>query len=240
MQMTQEIQAYTKVELIRQQIIPLPGRPAAMLAPDLAEIYETNTRMVHQAVRRNPERFPEPEFVFRPTLEEMAILRTQFEAAKFPRGELGSEKVLGYLAKARTPPALFTRMGANMLSAVLKSPVAAQRAVQIMRAFSKAEEAATGHVPPAPAWRSSDVVVMRKDARLAELERQVVQKDMLIDFMARSQRVTKKELTAPEMAEISRLFLAGVEEKAIARRLGRQEHTVRVWIRHAGLRQKAG
>jgi len=114
---------------IQNKIINLPNRPPVMLAQDAAEVYEVSAKQVNQAVKRNQERFPKPDFCFRLSAEEVEIIRSQ-NVTKFYAGE-------------QYRPMAFTRMGANMLSAVLKSPVAAARAVQIMRAFSTLEEAAT-------------------------------------------------------------------------------------------------
>ena len=47
-----------------------------MLDRDLAELYEVETKVFNQAVRRNIERFPE-EFMFQLTTEEFEILRSQ-------------------------------------------------------------------------------------------------------------------------------------------------------------------
>ena len=118
------------VSAIQAKIIRLPQRPPFMLAKDLAEIYECNPEQIGQAVRRNPDRFPE-DFCFILTAAEIGSL--QNEGTPHLRGQ----------AQARA----FTRLGANMLSAVLKSKVAAARCVQIMRAFSALEEAVPAGAP---------------------------------------------------------------------------------------------
>ena len=94
-----------------------------MLAQSLAHIYQVEPRQVMQAVKRNPERFPE-DFLFQLTDVEIEILKSQNVILHSPRAK----------------PVGFYREGANMLSTVLKSPVATQRAVDIMRAFSAVEE----------------------------------------------------------------------------------------------------
>ncbi len=99
-----------------------------MLDRDLAEVYGTETKFINRAVDRNPERFPE-DFVFQLTPDE-------FERVRFQNGTSQSFQTVAYA------PHAFTREGANMLSAVLKTKVAAKRSVQIMRAFSAMEKAA--------------------------------------------------------------------------------------------------
>ncbi len=116
-----------KVEDIKGLILELRGQ-RVMLDRDLAILYEVPTKVLNQAVKRNKERFPK-DFVFRLTKEEFNLLRSQFVT-------------LGWWQKKFTySPFVFTRNGANMLSAVLKSPIAIKRSIQIMRAFSALEEA---------------------------------------------------------------------------------------------------
>ncbi|QTA93571.1 ORF6N domain-containing protein [Desulfonema magnum] len=112
------------VKEIKSQIITLPGRPPAMLDRDLAEIYGTETKKLNQAVKRNPDRFPE-DFCFQLTENEVNILRSQSVTAISPM--------------SRTLPYAYTREGCNMMSACLETPVAVKRSVFIMRAFSAME-----------------------------------------------------------------------------------------------------
>ena len=115
------------VQTIQNLIVSLPNRPKAMLAKDLADIYQTEPKRINEAVKRNPKRFP-ADFVFQATKEEVEILRSQNATFKQFQG------VITYL------PYLFTREGANMLSAVLNSDIAVERSVQIVRAFSQMED----------------------------------------------------------------------------------------------------
>ena len=110
------------VQQIQQWIRCLPQRMPFLLAQDLAIIYEDEVKHINQAVKRNPKRFPD-DFVFQLTNEEVKILKSQNVTLHSPRAN----------------PYGFYREGANMLSAVLRSNVAIQRSVQIMRAFSAME-----------------------------------------------------------------------------------------------------
>ncbi|MBF0628542.1 MAG: ORF6N domain-containing protein [Magnetococcales bacterium] len=123
-------QQLVTLQTIQNAIVTLPGREPFMLGQDLAAIYETEPRAVVQAVKRNPDRFPE-DFVFRLSDDETTFLKSQFVTSNLS-GKANRENPLG-----------FTRSGANMLSTVLKSPVAVQRSVEIMRAFSALEDRAT-------------------------------------------------------------------------------------------------
>lgn len=113
---------------IQTQIITLPNRPPAMLASNCAAIYEVETRQVNQAVRRNPDRFPE-HFCFRLSDNEVSALVSQNVIPSI-------HSFGGHL------PWMFSRYGANQLSTVLKSKVAASRSIQIIEAFSALEEMA--------------------------------------------------------------------------------------------------
>ena len=94
-----------------------------MLDSDLATIYEcvNGVKSINLAVKRNLERFPE-DFYFQLNEDEISNLRFQNETANVSN-------------MARTLPYAFTEQGVAMLSAVLKTNVASQVSVKIMRAF---------------------------------------------------------------------------------------------------------
>ena len=94
-----------------------------MLDSDLATIYEcvNGVKSINLAVKRNLERFPE-DFYFQLNEDEISNLRFQNETANVSN-------------MARTLPYAFTEQGIAMLSAVLKTNVASQVSVHIMRAF---------------------------------------------------------------------------------------------------------
>lgn len=96
-----------------------------MLDSDLASLYEVETKVLNQAVKRNIDRFPH-DFMFQLTNEELEVLRSQFVTTKF--------------SKTRTTPYAFTEHGVAMLSSVLKSKIAIQINIEIMRTFTKLRE----------------------------------------------------------------------------------------------------
>lgn len=118
------VQTEIVVRDIQNMIITLPNRPAAMLDRDLATLYGTDTRSINQAVKRNPNRFPD-DFMFQTNRNETKVLISQ--------------SVISKESTLKTTPHLFTREGANMLSAVLHTDIAIERSIQIMRAFSAIE-----------------------------------------------------------------------------------------------------
>lgn len=98
-----------------------------MLDFDLAELYEVETRVLNQAVKRNIDVFPE-DFMFRLTLGEWEGMSSQFVMTypeKRPKTAL---------------PLAFTEHGVTMLANVLKSKKARQTSVSIVRAFITLKE----------------------------------------------------------------------------------------------------
>lgn len=91
-----------------------------MLDFDLAELYETETKRLKEAVRRNIGRFPS-DFMFELNVAEFESLRTQFASSN--RGG------------TRYLPFVFTEQGVAMLASVLNSPKAIEVNIQIVRAF---------------------------------------------------------------------------------------------------------
>ncbi len=93
-----------------------------MLDFDLAMLYETETKNLKQAVRRNIKRFPE-DFMFQLTKEEALSLKSHFATSSW--------------GGVRKLPRVFTQEGVAMLSNVLNSERAIMVNIQIMRAFAQ-------------------------------------------------------------------------------------------------------
>ena len=107
---------------IEASILTVRGR-RVILASELAKIYDVETRVLNQAVKRNLERFPS-DFMFQLTAAEAESLIFQFGRAKGRGGR-------------RHRPYAFTEQGVAMLSSVLNSPRAVKVNIAIMRAFVK-------------------------------------------------------------------------------------------------------
>jgi hypothetical protein len=108
-----------------------------MLDTDLAELYQVETKVLKQAVRRNMERFP-PDFMFELSENEYNLLkdslRSQFVTS--------NEPVKG---GSRYMPFAFTEQGVAMLSSVLRSHTAITVNIAIMRAFVLLRQMVTGY-----------------------------------------------------------------------------------------------
>ncbi len=104
-----------------------------MLDFDLAELYEVETRVLNQSVKRNIKRFPE-DFMFQLTQKELESLISQFVMSNDVNSSqfaISSKKRGGN----RKLPYAFTEQGLAMLSGILNSEKAINVNIAIMRAF---------------------------------------------------------------------------------------------------------
>jgi hypothetical protein len=108
-----------ELQLIQNKIFEIRGH-RVMMDFDLAEMYEVETKVLKQAVKRNVSRFP-PDFMFEITAKEWESLRSQIVTSN--RGGI------------RYMPYAFTEQGVAMLSSVLRSERAIEVNIQIIRAF---------------------------------------------------------------------------------------------------------
>ena len=108
---------------IQNMIYTFRGRQV-MIDRDLAYLYNVETKVLNQAVKRNLNRFPE-HFRFQLTEEEYENLRSQIVTSS----EVNTHGGRRYM------PYVFTEQGIAMLSAVLKSDVAVEVSIKIMNSF---------------------------------------------------------------------------------------------------------
>ena len=93
-----------------------------MLDFDIAELYEVETKVLNQAVKRNKDRFPK-DFMFRLTVAEWQELRSQIVTASPDK------------RNTKATPFAFTEHGVTMLASVLRSEKAIKMNIAIVRAF---------------------------------------------------------------------------------------------------------
>ena len=112
-------------EKVESLIYEIRGQQV-MLDSDLGRLYEcaNGTKTINQAVKRHRDRFPE-DFCFQLTHEEYENLKSQ----------LGTSSLGNSYGGVRKMPYVFTEHGASMLSAVIKTEVAAKVSIKIVRAF---------------------------------------------------------------------------------------------------------
>ena len=101
-----------------------------MLDKDLADLYQVTTGNLNKAVKRNIKRFP-PDFMFQLTNAEFEELKAYLIFQNGTSSWGGTRKL----------PFAFTREGIAMLSGILRSEVAVQANINIMRAFFQMQEA---------------------------------------------------------------------------------------------------
>jgi hypothetical protein len=110
--------------LVQNLIHEIRGQKV-MLDSDLARLYQVETKVLNQAVKRNIKRFPE-DFMFQLDNKEFANLKSQIVTSSW--------------GGRRTPPLAFTEEGIAMLSSVLHSDIAIAANISILRAFVKVRE----------------------------------------------------------------------------------------------------
>ena len=90
---------------------------------DVAELYGVETKRVNEAVRNNPDKFPE-DYMFTLTTDEAEDLRSKISTTKVS-------------SKSRYYPKVFTEKGLYMLATILKSKRAQDVTFAIIETFAK-------------------------------------------------------------------------------------------------------
>lgn len=106
---------------IENMIYEIRGKQV-MLDSDLAKLYHVGTKRINEAVKNNPQKFPE-RFSWKLTNEEKINLWSKFSTANIN-------------SMSRTTPRVFTEQGVAMLATILKSKIAIEVSIQIMDAFA--------------------------------------------------------------------------------------------------------
>ena len=113
-----------KFEQVESKVLEIRG-VKVILDSDLAELYGVETKRINEAVRNNPDKFPEG-YLFELTKSEWAVLKSKFSTSN--RG-----------GKVKLPTA-FTEKGLYMLATILKSQQAVQTTIAIIETFAKIRE----------------------------------------------------------------------------------------------------
>ena len=117
-------------------MLPVRGQQV-LIDRDVAALYGVETKRINEAVRNNPDKFPEG-YIFELTeaeTEEVKAITAKnddFEDEKFDRKTISS--------KTRYAPKAFTDRGLYMLATILKSPRATQTTIAIIDTFAKVKE----------------------------------------------------------------------------------------------------
>jgi len=118
-----------ELQIIQSKIYEIRGN-RVMLDFDLAGLYEVETRVLNQAVKRNIKRFPS-DFMFQLTNREFDNLMSQI--------------VISSWGGTRKLPYAFTEHGVTMPASILRSEKATEINIQIVRAFIALRQYAIGY-----------------------------------------------------------------------------------------------
>ena len=174
---------------IQRKIYEIRGQKV-ILDRDLAALYQVETRVLNQAVKRNLERFPE-DFMFQLTKEEWENLRSQIVTSsdtEFLRSQnvtldenWKSQFVTSNSIKmgVRKMPYAFTEHGVVMLASLLRSEIAVTMSVQITRAFV--------------AMRRTIAALASTESKIELLNERVEKLNMYIEDILRDQNEINEE-----------------------------------------------
>ncbi|MDP8171504.1 ORF6N domain-containing protein [Pasteurella skyensis] len=115
----------SKIHIIRDKQV--------MLDRDLALLYGVETKRINEAVRNNPDKFPD-DFYFEASNIETSFLRSKISTLKNGRGQ-----------HSKYNPRLFTEQGVYMLATILKSKAASEVTVSIIRTFADMRKILANH-----------------------------------------------------------------------------------------------
>lgn len=117
---------YVNIKDVEDKIVIIRGLHV-LLDRDVATLYQVETKRVNEAVRNNPERFPD-DYMFELSVEESSVLRSKFSTLEQREGK-GRYSKYNYKA--------FTEKGLYMLATVLKSQKAIEATFAIIETFAK-------------------------------------------------------------------------------------------------------
>lgn len=133
--MKNELAIQNKQEAVQSKIMEIRGQ-RVLLDRDVAELYGVETKMINQAVRRNPDKFPYG-YTFVLDNHEVADLRSQNVTATLQSAE---NKPVTFSHRNQHNPVAFTEKGLYMLATILKSPQAVATTLAIIETFTQVRE----------------------------------------------------------------------------------------------------
>lgn len=122
--MKQSLQSVREAD-IESYLMELRGKKV-LIDRDVALLYGVETKRVNEAVKNNPERFPEG-YVIELNDKEIQMLRSKFSTTNLS-------------FKVRYAPKAFTEKGLYMLATILKSPRAVDTTIAIIESFARLRE----------------------------------------------------------------------------------------------------
>lgn len=114
-----------KYEQVKDKVIVLRGEPV-LLDADVAALYGVETKRVNEAVKNNPDKFPEGFLISLTDGEKQEVVENFDHLQK--------------LKFSPVNPTAFTESGLYMLATILKSPRATQTTIAIIKTFVQLRE----------------------------------------------------------------------------------------------------
>jgi hypothetical protein len=126
------------IAIIEEKLLEIRNKKV-LLDRDVAHLYGIETKRVNEAVKNNPDKFPEGYVIY---LDEE---ETDFLRSKFSTLEIKSEPVENFdrfqkLKHSTVRPKAFTDKGLYMLATILKSPKATETTIAIIETYSKLKQ----------------------------------------------------------------------------------------------------
>ena len=165
------------IAIIQRKIFEIRGQKV-ILDRDLAALYQVETRVLNQAVKRNVERFPE-DFMFQLTWQEVELLKSQFATSSFDVSTSQFVILNGKGHNIKHLPLAFTEHGVIMLASLLRSEIAVTMSVQITRAFV--------------AMRQTIAALASTESKIELLNEKVERLNMYIEDILRDQNDINEE-----------------------------------------------
>ena len=176
-------------------MITLRGQQV-ILSNHVAELYGIETREVNQAIKNNPEKFPEG-YVFELNKDEKKEVVKIFDN-------------LGNLLYSPANPKAFTEKGLYMLATILKSPKAVETTIAIVEAYAKLRELSRvmAEIPQQEENSVEQKTLLQRGGQLVE--------DLMTDVMPVQSSETSFELNLA-MLKFKHSVKRGVDEERVAR-----------------------
>lgn len=164
-----------------QRLIYVVRGKQIMVDSDLALLYQVETGNLNKAMKRNQKRFPE-EFCFQ-------LTKTEYEDLKF---QIGSSKD-GEHGGRRKLPYVYTEQGIAMLSAVLRSDIAIQVSIQIMKTFVELRKYLAHGVLLLDKVNHLEIKQVESDRKREEFEQKTEKRlEVVFDYIAAHEESNQK------------------------------------------------
>ena len=150
-----ELSDIIKYNEVEEKVISVRGQDV-IIDNDVARLYGVETKRINEAVKNNPDKFPD-NYIIPLTLDEWDSLRSKFSTLK----NTGRGQHTKYV------PTAFTEKGLYMLATILKSSKATQTTIAIVEVFTKMRELSrvVGQISEAES-ESQQKILMRKSGEI--------------------------------------------------------------------------